>query len=111
MKKTNKSTEADKKRRPALTPEARENQMVALAMDAAEKQLRNGTASSQVITHYLKIGSAREKIEKEILEKKKELISAQTLSIQSAQRVEDIYREALDAMRLYSGHNKDDDEL
>ena len=57
--------------RPALTPEARENQLISLAVDLAEQQLRDGTASSQVITHYLKLGSTKEKIEKEILEKQK----------------------------------------
>ena len=60
--------------RPALTPEARENQLISLAVDLAEKQLREGTASSQVITHYLKLGSTKERIEKEILEKQKDLI-------------------------------------
>ena len=68
------SSDPSKKTRPALTPEARENQLVALAVDLAEKQLREGTASSQVITHYLKIGSTKERIEKEILEKQKDLI-------------------------------------
>ena len=63
-----------RKMRPALTPEARENQMISLAVDLAEQQLREGTASSQVITHYLKLGSTKERIEKEILEKQKELI-------------------------------------
>lgn len=67
-----------KKMRPALTPEARENQMISLAVDLAEKQLMEGTASSQVITHYLKLGSTKERIEKEILEKQKELIDAKT---------------------------------
>ena len=53
-------------RRPALTPEARENQLISLAVDLAEKQLQEGTASSQVITHYLKLGSTKERIEKEV---------------------------------------------
>ena len=70
------SSESSRKMRPALSPEARENQLVSLAVDLAEKQLREGTASSQVITHYLKLGSTKEKIEKEILEKQKELIEA-----------------------------------
>lgn len=70
--------------RPALTPEARENQMISLAVDLAEKQLREGTASSQVITHFLKLGSSKEKLEKEILEKQKEMITAKTESLQSA---------------------------
>lgn len=88
---------------PGRTPEERENQLIALAVDVAEEQLRNGTASSQVITHFLKLGSTKERIEKEILEKQKDLISAKTAAIQSAQRVEELYANALKAMRSYQG--------
>lgn len=95
--------------RPALTPEARENQLISLATDLAEKQLLEGTASSQVITHYLKLGSTKEKIEKEILEKQKELISAKTEAIQSAKRIESLYADAISAMRKYSGNDDVDD--
>ena len=97
------SSESSRKMRPALSPEARENQLISLAVDLAEQQLRDGTASSQVITHYLKLGSTKERIEKEILEKQKELIEAKTQSLQSAQRIEELYMNALDAMRKYSG--------
>jgi len=93
----------NRKRPPARTPEARENQMISLAIDLAEKQLEKGTASSQVITHYLKLGSTKERIEKEILEKQKDLITAKTEAIKSAKRVEELYAEALQAMRSYSG--------
>lgn len=96
--------------RPALTPEARENQLISLAVDLAEKQLQEGTASSQVITHYLKLGSTKERIEKEILEKQKELISAKTEALQSAKRIEELYENAINAMRRYSGHGADIDE-
>lgn len=91
--------------RPALTPEARENQLISLAVDLAEKQLQEGTASSQVITHYLKLGSTKERIEKEILEKQKELISARTEALKSAKRIEELYSNAIKAMRSYSGHD------
>lgn len=101
-----------RKMRPALTPEARENQLISLAVDLAEKQLQEGTASSQVITHYLKLGSTKERIEKEILEKQKELITAKTEAMRSAKRVEELYSNALDAMRRYSGNgNKDDSNI
>lgn len=103
------SSESSRKMRPALSPEARENQLVSLAVDLAEKQLRDGTATSQVITHYLKLGSTKEKIEKEILMKQKELIEAKTQSLQSAQRIEELYKNALDAMRKYSGQGDPDD--
>lgn len=103
------SSEPEKPMRPALTPEARENQLVSLAINLAEKQLRDGTASSQVITHYLKIGSTKERIEKEILEQQKELITAKTEALRSQKRVEELYASALKAMRTYSGQGDDDD--
>ena len=95
--------------RPALTPEARENQLISLAVDLAEKQLREGTASSQVITHYLKLGSTKERIEKEILEKQKDLIDAKTQNLKSIERQEQMYADALRAFRGYSGHGDEDD--
>lgn len=109
VKTTNTSDNA-KKIRPALTPEARENQLIYLATDLAEQQLRDGTASSQVITHYLKLGTTKERIEKEILEKQKELITAKTEALQSARRVEELYANAIAAMRKYSGNGDDTDE-
>lgn len=93
--------------RPALTPETRENQLISLAVDLAEKQLQEGTASSQVITHYLKLGSTKEKIEREILEKQKELISAKTEALHSAKKIESLYTEAIKAMRSYNGQSDD----
>ena len=87
MKKAKTQT-TNHKMRPALTPEARENQLVSLAVDLAEQQLRDGTASSQVITHYLKIGSMKERLEKQILEKQKDLIEAKTQNLQSAKTYE-----------------------
>lgn len=98
-----------RKMRPALDPEVRELQMISLAVDLAEKQLMDGTASSQVITHYLKLGSTKERIEKEILEKQKELITAKTEALKSQKRVEELYAEALKAMRIYNGQGTPDD--
>jgi len=107
-----KTVKADtKKIRPALTPEARENQLIYLATDLAEQQLRDGTASSQVITHYLKLGTTKEKIEREILEKQKDLLVAKTEALQSAKHIEELYANAISAMRKYSGHeNEEEDE-
>jgi hypothetical protein len=99
-----KSTDPPKRRPPGRSPEARENQMISLAVDLAEKQLLDGTASSQVITHFLKLGSTKERIEKEILEEQKELLKAKTEALQSAKRIEELYKNALDAMRSYSGN-------
>ena len=109
-KKQSTPKEQPKKMRPATTPEARENQLIALAVDLAEKQLIEGTASSQVITHYLKLGSTKEKIEREILEKQKELIEAKTENLQSAKRIEELYTNAINAMKNYSGQTNDDEE-
>ena len=108
------SSENKRKFKPALTPEARENQMISLAIDLAEKQLREGTASSQVISHYLKLGSTKARIEfkikKEIMEKQKELIAAKTENLQAVKRIEELYSEALTAMREYSGSGDYGDE-
>ena len=92
-----------KRPRPATTPEARENQLVAVAYDLAEKQIREGTASSQVITHYLKLGSSREFLEQERLRNENKLTEAKIEAMQSAKRVEELYAEALNAMRSYAG--------
>lgn len=107
MGKTKKnSTEVARKTKRAETPEARENQMIALAVDLAEKQLTEGTASAQVITHYLKLATTREKIEKEILEKQKDLITAKTDQIKSQATSEELYAEALAAMKRYRPDEK-----
>lgn len=100
----NSSKTSQRKIRPASTPEARENQLISLAVDLAEKQLLEGTASSQVITHYLKLGSTKERIEREILEKQKDLIEAKTQNLQSAQRMEELYANAIKAMQTYGGN-------
>lgn len=109
VKKVNETDETNKMR-PALTPEAREGQLIYLATELAEKQLREGTASSQVITHYLKLGSSKERIEKEILEQQKELISAKTKALADAADMKQLYAEAIKAMRRYSGNGDMDEE-
>ena len=109
-KKETTTKDTPKKIRPATTPEARENQLIALAVDLAEKQLIEGTASSQVITHYLKLGSTKERIEREILEKQKALIEAKTENLQSAKRIEELYTNAINVMKNYSGQNDSSEE-
>ena len=99
---------AQRKRPPATTPEAEENELIALAMDEARKRLQNGTASSQLIAHFVKRGSPKERIEQEILEKQKELISAKTEAIKSAKVIEELYVNALKAMSQYQGNQKVD---
>lgn len=89
--------------RQALTPEAEENQCIHLAMQRAKEQLLDGTASSQVIVHFLKLGSSKEKIEKDILEHQRELISAKTDQIRSTKQPGDLYGEAQEALTGYMG--------
>lgn len=104
-----KSDEATPMMRPALSPEGRDGQMVSLAVDLAEKQLREGTASSQVITHYLKLGSPRERLERERLEEEVKMLRAKTEALESQKNVEQLYKDAIESMRRYSGHGDDDD--
>lgn len=92
-----------RKRRPALTPESRETQLISLADDMAEEQLRSGTASAQVLTHFLKLGSTRNRLEEEKIRNENLLISARLEQIASSQRIEQMYEDALNAMRSYSG--------
>ena len=101
-----------RKRPPATTPEGRENQLVSLAVDLAERQLEDGSASSQVITHYLKLGSTREQLEQERLTRENELLKARVEQLASAKRIEELYETALNAMRTYAGQDplSQDDE-
>lgn len=93
---------------PATTPEGREQQLIALAVDVAERQLRDGSASAQVITHYLKLGSPREQLERERLENENALLEAKRLAYESAQRSEELYAQAIQAFKSYSGQSTDE---
>lgn len=104
-----KATGSKRAIRPALSPEARENQMISLAVDLAEKQLQEGTASSQVITHFLKLGTTKAQLEKEKLAKENALLTAKTESLQSERRIEELYTNAINAMRRYGGHGGEED--
>lgn len=97
------------RRPPATTIEARENQLIALAFDRAEEQLRKGTASSQVVLHYLKLGSTTHRLEKEKLQKENEVLAAKVEAMASGKRVEELYDGAIQAMRRYQGEEPDDD--
>lgn len=107
--KTGDSSASQRMMRPALTPEARENQLIYLATDLAEKQLREGTASSQVITHYLKLGSTRERLERERLEEENKLLRAKTKALEDQKELKELYVSALKAMRNYSGQGDPDE--
>ena len=104
------SEDSQPKHRPPLTPEAKENQMISYAMDLAEKQLRDGTASSQVITHFLKLGSIREKMERQRLEEENKLLRAKTEEIESSKENKALYKDAIKAFKLYSGQSTEEDD-
>ena len=84
---------------------------MSLAYDLAEKQIVEGTASSQVITHFLKLGTTREQLEQERLARENALLEEKVASLASARRVEELYAQALDAMRSYAGQDSPDEEL
>lgn len=101
-----------KKRRPvpATTPEGRESQLISAAIDLAEQQLLDGTASAQVIVHYLKLATEKERKERELLAAQVRLAEAKVDNLKSAKRVEELYEEAIKAMKRYGGHG-DDEEI
>lgn len=99
-------------RLPADSPEARENQLIAAAVNLAERQLLEGTASPSVITHYLRLASGRERLEREKLERENEVLRAKAEAYESNKKTEELYAQAIEAMRSYSGYDADieDDE-
>ena len=104
-----KAPNSPKKMRPALTPEARENQLISLAVDLVEKRLREGTASSQETTHFLKLASSKARLENQVLEKNLKLIDAKVEAINSQAEIKELYAEALKAMRNYNGQGDPDE--
>lgn len=91
---------------PGRTVESVENQLIALATDLAMTQIKEGTASSQVLTHFLKLGSTLNKLEAEKLRQENELLAAKTEALKGQKKIEDLYLNALDAMRTYTGSTK-----
>ena len=110
VKTTISSSKNTRKIRPALTPEARENQLISLAVDLVEQRLLDGTASSQETTHFLKLGSTKARLEKEKLEEENKLLRAKTENLESQKRVEELYSEALKAMRDYAGYGSEEQD-
>ena len=103
------SSQSSRKIRPALTPEARENQLISLAVDLVEQRLIDGTASSQETTHFLKLGSTKAQAELEKLRLENELVKAKTEAYKSAKRVEELYTDAIKAFRRYNGQGDSDE--
>ena len=111
MAKVKAATSSSKERmRPALTDEAREKQLTSLALDLVEQRLRDGTATSQETTHFLKLATQKSRLEKEILEKQRDLIVAKTEQIHDQKDMKEIYTKALKAMQEYGGHGRQDDD-
>lgn len=100
-----------RRRRKASTPEGRENQLINLAYDVAEDQMRNGTASAMVITHWLRLGTTKAKLEEEKLRKENFLLEARTEELKSRANTEALYKEALRAMKSYQGEEPDDEDV
>lgn len=103
------------RRPPATTPEGRENQLISAAVDLAETQILNGTASSQVITHYLKLGTTRERLEQERLRRENILLEKKSEALESGKHLEELFDRAISAMKSYQGAEEplempDDDE-
>ena len=104
------SSESKRQIRPAITPEAREQQLISLAVDLVEKRLLEGTASSQETTHFLKLATQKYKYETQILEKQRDLVVAKTEVMQSQKRSEELFEKAVKAFRGYSGQGGEEDE-
>jgi hypothetical protein len=102
-RKTNDPEPPTSRRKPATTSEGRETQLVSLAEDLAEKQLMEGTASAQVISHYLKLGSSRERLEQQRIAHENELMKVKIESFAAQNRIEELYLGAINAMRSYTG--------
>lgn len=107
---TSKSTKKSRESSPVRNPEARENQLINLAMDVAEKMLRNGTATSQIITHFLRLATVREQLENERLRSDLKLAEAKIQQITSQEDIKELYSKALEAMKSYSGGYSSEDD-
>lgn len=98
------TTLGNKTIRPAETSEARENQMISLATDLVEKQIRDGTVSAMVLSQYIKLGSEKAKLERKKLEYEIKLTQAKTEALESEKRIEELYDKAIKAMKTYTGN-------
>jgi len=97
------SEEPGTRRKPATTPQGRESQLVSMALDLVEERLRKGTASAQEVTHLLKLGSSREQLEQQRIAHENELMRVKIKEVEQAKEIEELYRNAISAMRSYSG--------
>lgn len=110
MAETKKKVSSKKKMPPAKTPEGREQQLISLATDVAEEQLRNRTASSQVVVHFLKLATTKAELEKEKLKRETELLKVKAENIESQKNIESLYKEAIAAMKTYGGFDTEEED-
>lgn len=99
------------KMRPALNPESREGQLISLAMDRVEERIRNDRASSQELVHFLRLGAEKERLEREKLENENLLLQAKVKALEAQTKNEELYGQVIAAMKRYSGHTDDDDDM
>lgn len=109
MKRVKTSVNPEKKVRPALNPEAEEDQMIALTFDLVKQRLIDGTASSQETTHFLKVAYSREKdrLELEKIKEENKLLRAKTQAIEDERKTNETYVKAIEAMLHYQGRDED----
>ncbi len=93
------------RRKPAASREERENELIALAVDVVERRLRDNTATSQEVVHFLKLGSTRERLEQQRLKHETALIEARVNDLAATARIEELYKDAISAMKIYQGVN------
>ena len=106
-RRTTPEPEPTPRRKAATTPEGRENQLIAMAVDSVERRIQAGTASAQELVHYIKLGSSRERLEQEKMKREVELLAAKSDAMASAERMEKLYTAAISAMRSYQGRPDD----
>lgn len=111
VSKRNSNGAVQRKFAPATDMEARENQLISLAVDAAERELLKDNPSNQVVLHYLKLGTTKLQLEKEKLRRENLLLEAKAKSIEASAKTEELYQNAIDAMRIYSGSLNRGDEI
>jgi hypothetical protein len=92
---------------PATSPQAREDQLIAMAYDEVERRISEGIATGPELVHFLRMGSPKGKLEKEILEREKQLLEAKTQAIESQKNVEELYAKAIEAMKSYGSGNSE----
>lgn len=96
-------SEQSERIRPSITDEAMESKLIALAYNEVERRILDHTATSQELVHFLRLGSSKERIEKEILERQKDMIEAKTELMRATKNTEELYENAIRAMQIYGG--------